>query len=72
MNNLELATTKELVDELLTRSTFQGIVIHATDAYKGGEWGNEKDFLIHMNDNLSNEERVRVLETFADHLKERA
>ena len=34
-SDLELATHTELADELLKRSTFQGVIIYRTDDYRG-------------------------------------
>ena len=39
---LELFTTQDLIDELLRRTTFQGVVIHAVEGAKSRHWNGER------------------------------
>jgi len=45
-DSLELFSSTELVEELLRRTTFQGVVIYAPDEAKNRHWdGERRDFL---------------------------
>ena len=66
---LELFTTRELVDELMRRRTFLGVVIHSEEELKG-EWEGERTFQVHFNDNLSSGQATRLLEAIAEYMEE--
>jgi hypothetical protein len=61
---IELHTTKELVDELMRRKTFLGVVIHAEEELKG-EWPGEGAFQVHFNANLNALQASRLLDAVA-------
>jgi len=65
---LEFFTTRELVDELMRRKTFLGVVVHAGDELKDREWTGEKTFKVHFNSNLDTVQASRLLDTVADYL----
>ncbi len=48
---IELYTTKELVDELMRRRTFLGVIIHSDKELKN-DWPGEGTFQVHFNANL--------------------
>jgi len=67
-NDLELISTSELVDELLRRTTFQGVIIHARDGAKTPGWQGERVFSVRYNTNLEAEEAGRLLEVVSEHI----
>jgi hypothetical protein len=64
---IELYTTKELVNELMRRQTFLGIVIHSEQELKG-EWPGEGTFQVHFNSNLDNGQACRLLDAVAQYM----
>jgi hypothetical protein len=65
IGELELFATHELIEELMRRKTFLGVVIHS-EAEMRGRWMEEHLFRVHFNGNLSATEASRLLETVAD------
>ncbi len=68
--NLELCATQELIDELMRRTTFQGVIVYARHGAKSRNWTGERIFSVRLNDNLSTEEAGRLLEVVSQHLVE--
>jgi hypothetical protein len=66
---LELFSTCELVDELMRRRTFLGVVIHSEEELKG-EWKGERTFQVHFNENLNAGQATRLLEAIVDYMEE--
>jgi hypothetical protein len=66
--DLELYATRELIDELMRRRTFLGVVIHAEQELKTREWTGERVFTVHVNGNLPLEEAGRLLDVIAAHV----
>ena len=67
-SDLELYTTKELVQELMRRKTFLGLVVHSEQEFKGEAWTGEKVFRIHVNPNLDVAQAGRLLDIIAGHI----
>ena len=67
-SGLELYTTKELVDELMRRKTFLGVVVHSEEDYKNQNWTEERIFKVHFNENLEPDQALRLLGTVANRL----
>jgi hypothetical protein len=67
-SDLELFTTKELVDELMRRTTFLGVVIHSEEELKNQKWSGERIFKVHFNSNLDAPQTCRLLDTVADYM----
>ena len=65
---LELFATEELIDELMRRTTFQGVIIHARDEAKSRYWDGERVFRVRINENLNREETSRLLEVVSQHI----
>lgn len=63
--DLGLYTTQELVDELLRRRTFLGVVVHSATDLKQG-WEEEQVFRVRFNSNLSREEATRLLDVVSE------
>jgi hypothetical protein len=63
--DLELHSTKELIDELLRRKTFLGVVVHSETELRG-EWQDEHVFRVHFNSNLTKAETSRLLDVVAE------
>ena len=60
-SDLELYTTSQLIDELIRRKTFLGVVVHADEDLKVPHWRGERVFKIHFNSNLQAGEVGRLL-----------
>jgi len=69
--DLELFSTDELVEELLRRMTFQGVIVHASDGAKTRHWHGERVFSIRYNANLDVEEAGRLLDVVSQHIASR-
>jgi hypothetical protein len=68
MPDLAFYTTTELIDELLSRHTFLGVIVHSAEAHRGLQWQGEKQFKVHFNDNLSPPEAARLLAAVSDRM----
>ncbi len=69
MNSEDLAlfTSEQLVNELLRRQTFLGVLIHDEEAWKG-RWDGTRNFRVSFNSNLKTEEVRRLLDVVTAHL----
>ncbi len=67
-SELELCTTRELIDELMRRKTFLGVVVHSAEELKSQDWTGERIFTVHFNANLGAEMAGRLLDRIAEHL----
>ena len=65
---LELCTTQQLVDELLKRRTFLGVVVHSEQELKSENWAGERVFKVQHNSNLHSEEVGRLLDAVASYM----
>jgi hypothetical protein len=70
-SDLELYTTKELVNELMRRKTFLGIVVHSEEELKSKAWTGERIFKVHYNSNLDAEQACRLLDAVSDYMDRR-
>lgn len=68
--DLELFSTQELVEELIQRTTFQGVVVHCPEGGRRPEWTGQRCFQVHMNANLEPATAGRLLEVVSRHLVE--
>ena len=68
MESSELAfyTTQELIAELMRRQTFLGVVVNSQEEWKGGAWGDERTFEVHVNSNLETAQATRLLSRVSD------
>ena len=67
-SELGLYGTQELIDELLRRSTFQGVIVHTAEEAKRPDWEGERTFRVRFNGNLDAEEAGRLLDVVSQHL----
>jgi hypothetical protein len=67
-SDLAFASTQELIDELIRRKTFLGVVIYSDQEWRGGEWGAERTFKVRFNSNLDTTRTSRLLDRIAGHL----
>ncbi len=65
---LELFSSEELINELMRRTTFQGVIVHARDGAKSRHWNGERVFRVRINENLNREETSRLLEVVSQHI----
>jgi len=70
MNQDELAlfTSQELIDELMKRKTFLGIVVHSEQEAKTDDWPEERVFKVRFNANLDAERAGRLLAVVAEYM----
>ena len=66
--DLELFRTQDLIDELLRRTTFQGVIVHSRDEAKSRDWRGERIFQVRLNVNLVPEEAGRLLDVVSRYL----
>jgi len=59
---LELFSTQDLINELLRRTTFQGVIVHAALGAKNRHWVGEHLFAVHhkLTDKASTVGRIRA------------
>ena len=67
-SDLSFVTNQELIAELMRRKTFLGVVVHSETDWKGADWGDERNFRVHFNDNLATEQASRLLSRVANYL----
>ena len=67
-SDLTFHTTKELIDELMRRKTFLGVVVHSKDELKSDQWDGARVFQVHYNSNIESDEVHRILARVADSL----
>lgn len=67
-DDIELIGTQELIDELMRRTTFMGIVIHAEQEARSPWQDGERTFRVHFNENLEHGEVGRLLSVLSEHL----
>lgn len=68
MSELAFFTNQELIDELLRRQTFLGVVVQSEDEHRDRNWRGDKYFNVRFNDNLNPEQASRLLDVVADHM----
>ena len=66
---LELSTIPELVEELMRRKTFLGVIVHSEEEQKG-PWRGERMFKVRFNENLDAGETCRLLEHVAGRMEQ--
>jgi hypothetical protein len=66
--DLELFDTQALIDELLRRTTFQGVIVHARDEVRQADWSGERTFSLRHSPSLDVEEAGRLLEVVSQYL----
>jgi hypothetical protein len=67
-SDLAFFTSNELIDELLRRTTFQGVVVHSEEEHRGGEWTGQRMFKVRYSQDFNAETARRLLEVVASHL----
>ncbi len=65
---IELFATQDLIDELLRRTTFQGVVVHAVGGARERHWDGEREFAVSHNANLDTEEVGRLLSVISGYI----
>ncbi len=66
--DLAFFTTQELIDELMRRKTFLGVVVHSQDEFRNAEWGEERVFRVRFNSNLDAVQAGRLLDVVAEYI----
>ena len=68
---LAFCSNQELIDELLRRTTFLGVVVHSSEEIRNRQWGGERMMRVQFNDNLSTEQAGRLLDVVAAQMSDR-
>jgi len=71
VGELDWVATQDLINELMCRTTFQGVIIHASDEVKSRDWDGERLFTVRHNANLDTEETGRLLEVVSQYIARR-
>lgn len=67
-SDLEFFTTAELIQELMRRKTFLGVVVHSQEERKKDGWDKEQTFKVHFNANLDVLQTSRLLGAVAEYI----
>jgi len=70
-SEIELCATQDLINELLRRTTFQGVIVHAIDEAKDRHWCGERLFAVGHNTNLDTDEVGRLLDVISHYIATR-
>jgi len=65
---LAFVSTQQLIDELISRKTFLGVIIHSEKDYRNGQWGGERNFRVHFNGNLDAAQVPMLLDRIAEYV----
>jgi len=68
LGDLELFSTQDLIDELMRRTTFQGVVVYAPDGAKDPHWEGERIFVARHNASLDVEQAGRLLDVVSQYI----
>ncbi|MFO0958880.1 MAG: hypothetical protein U0800_15870 [Isosphaeraceae bacterium] len=68
---LELYPTRDLVEELLRRSTFQGVIVHAIEESREPDWQGERLFTMRHSQCLGTDEAARLLDIVSSFIAQR-
>ncbi len=73
MQESELAfySNQDLIDELLRRTTFLGVVVHSGEEMRNRLWGEQRVMRVQFNENLTTEQAGRLLDVVAAQLGDR-
>ncbi len=67
-SDLAFYTAQELIEELMRRQTFCGVVVHSAEEQKDEAWGDERVFKVHFNQNLDTARASRLLDTVSEYM----
>jgi hypothetical protein len=67
-SELAFYTTQELIEELMRRQTFCGVVVHSAEDHKRERWDDERIFKVHFNRNLNAARASRLLDRVAEYM----
>lgn len=67
-DDLALFTSQELIDELMRRKTFLGVIVHSEQEAKSDVWPDERIFKVRFNENLDRERTSRLLAVVAEYM----
>lgn len=67
-DELEFVPTQALINELVRRTTFLGVIVQSTEEYRNNWTEGERSFRVHYNDNLADDEARRLLAVVSDQM----
>lgn len=69
-DELAFATTQQLIDELMKRHTFLGVLVHSDGELKeSSDWGEERVFKVRHSRNLDTPQATRLLDRVAEYME---
>ena len=66
-SELAFYSSQELIDELMRRKTFLGVVVHSEQEWKGDTWGDERTMKVQFA-NLQAPAATRLLGVVAEYI----
>jgi hypothetical protein len=70
-NELAFYSSRDLIDELLRRESFLGVIVHSAEETRGRGWTGNKAFQVRFNSNLDMDAAGRLLNLVAEGLSPR-
>jgi hypothetical protein len=70
-SELAFCSNQELIDELLRRTTFLGVIVHSEEEIRNRQWGAERVMRVQFNENLDTEQAGRLLDVVAAQMSDR-
>jgi hypothetical protein len=67
-DDLAFVSTPDLINELVRRTTFLGIIVQSTEEYRNNWTQGERTFRVHYNENLDDDEARRLLAIVSDQM----
>jgi hypothetical protein len=67
-DELELVPTQSLINELVRRTTFLGVIVQASEEYRTPWTEGDRSFRVHYNDNLDDGEALRLLSVVSEQM----
>jgi hypothetical protein len=67
-SDLAFYTSHELIEELMRRKTFLGVVVHSADEIKTQGWPGEQTFKVRFNSNLDTPKVSRLLNKLSEYI----
>lgn len=67
-NELAFYPTTDLIQELVQRRTFLGLIVHSENELRNGRWNEEEIFKVHLNNNLDPAMASRLLGIISEYL----
>jgi hypothetical protein len=67
---LDFFTTNELIQELMRRKTFLGVIVQAEQELKSTDWAGTQVFKVHLNENMDSAQASRLFDAISDYINQ--